>query len=486
MYDNPEIPSRADWMESSGLKHLLRTFKLAAHPTRLGIALAALLAMLSWGKLLDWVWTASGRGIDANAIALHLGGVESSAAVTDAGVFEVFIAFEVACIRDAIESVRYGRLAGPIRAGEPVSISTVDGEGHMVRGAFANILLMGRGVVWLIRAHFFYAFLFLVVTVLIWSVAGGLICRMVSVQFARDELISIKQAFGFVREKLWGGFFAAPFIPLLMCLVIGLLLTAGGLFLRFPVLGNMLGGLLFFLALMGGGIVALILAGAIAGGSLFWPTVATEGSDSFDAISRSFNYVFAQPLRAIWYAAIALVYGSFCWLFVRFMVWLSLAAAHLFVDFGSGGKLSELWATPTFENLYSISVEARSGGRWTSASLIGLWILPVTGLVWAFLCTFYFAGSTVIYYLLRRDVDEADLGEIYLSDSDTFEPAPLSTNITDEPVSPAKTSRTGSATKSTGDVESQPSGIAKKPPQKHVKPNAAKDDADFGTTGTTG
>ena len=38
--------------------------------------------------------------------------------------------------------------------------------------------------------------------------------------------------------------------------------------------------------------------GTVGGFGLMYPTVAVEGSDSFDAISRSFSYVFARPWRS--------------------------------------------------------------------------------------------------------------------------------------------------------------------------------------------
>jgi len=40
----------------------------------------------------------------------------------------------------------------------------------------------------------------------------------------------------------------------------------------------------------------------------------------------------------------------------------------------------------------------------------------VIGLMWAFLASFYFSASTVIYFLLRRDVDGTDLEELHMED----------------------------------------------------------------------
>ena len=39
----------------------------------------------------------------------------------------------------------------------------------------------------------------------------------------------------------------------------------------------------------------------------------------------------------------------------------------------------------------------------------------------AFLASFYFSGSTIIYYLLRREVDATDFVDIYLEESEESE-----------------------------------------------------------------
>ena len=56
--------------------------------------------------------------------------------------------------------------------------------------------------------------------------------------------------------------------------------------------------------------------------------------------------------------------------------------------------------------------------EYVSAILIAVWVLLVIGLVWSFLASFYFSASTVIYFLLRRDVDGTDLSEVYTEEDD--------------------------------------------------------------------
>jgi len=420
MTKNTNAPNEPDWLESSGLFHILRTFKSSVHPSQLLLALGGIFCTLILGAILDWVWTGTGNAIPADALANYVARADAApGSEGDTGVFTVFRGFELHCLRDAIESVRYGRLLGAPRVGSAVEMPPLPMSDLPARGVFADLVLMGRGLTWMVTQHFFFAVLFLLGIALIWGFFGGAISRMAAVQHTRDETVSLSQAFKFTRERLFGGFFMAPIIPLLIILGIGIALIVGGLVLRIPYVGGLVGGLTFFLAVIGGFVIAMVVVGTVGGGSLFWPTIAVEGTDCFDAISRSYSYLFGRPIRLVWYAVLAIVYGGFCWLVVQFVLWLAVASTHLFVDFGSGGTLSSLWLFPTFESLYAMSPDARQGwSRFTSGALIGLWLLPVFGLAWAFLASYFFTGSTVIYLLLRRDVDGTDMGEIYLDEDE--------------------------------------------------------------------
>src|SRR5262249_37733350 len=58
-------------------------------------------------------------------------------------------------------------------------------------------------------------------------------------------------------------------------------------------------------------------------GLIGWPmihaTLSTEGSDSFDALSRSYSYVYQKPWHYLWYALVALTYGAVVVFFVGLM-----------------------------------------------------------------------------------------------------------------------------------------------------------------------
>ena len=160
-----------------------------------------------------------------------------------------------------------------------------------------------------------------------------------------------------------------------------------------------------------------------------YPTIAVEGSDSFDAISRSFSYIFSKPWRAAMYGLVALVYGSITYLFVRFFAYLALTITHFFVKIGVGvggdklgegaDKLDVMWTAPQLDRLFGqFSWEAMSGGESIGAVLIGIWVFLVAALVAAYLVSYLSSSLTVVYYLLRQKVDATDLDDVYVEETE--------------------------------------------------------------------
>jgi hypothetical protein len=200
-------------------------------------------------------------------------------------------------------------------------------------------------------------------------------------------------------------------------------------------IGEVLNSALFFLPLIAGFVMALVAVGTVGGMNMMFPTIAVEGSDSFDAISRSFSYVYARPWRMAFYSLVALIYGVFCYLFVRFFAFLMLKLSHTAVDWavladGNSGLMSKfntMWSGPSFENLHggfdwSVCWGAQAFGAW----IIAFWVYVVIGFVIAFLVSFFFSANTVIYYLLRNRVDATDMDDVYVEEEPAEEVPPVS------------------------------------------------------------
>jgi hypothetical protein len=158
-----------------------------------------------------------------------------------------------------------------------------------------------------------------------------------------------------------------------------------------------------------------------------YPTIAVEGSDSFDAISRSFAYIYARPWCAALYGAVALVYGAACYLFVRFFAYLALQATYTFLSWavwtggqslGEDNRIPVIWRQPSWDSLYgNFHWAAMNGFEKVGAAFIWVWVALVAAVVGGFILSYCASSSTIIYGLLRRKVDATDLDDVYVQES---------------------------------------------------------------------
>ncbi|MHC4065465.1 MAG: hypothetical protein ACYSUI_13350 [Planctomycetota bacterium] len=443
---------RASWLESCSFVQIFRTFRLAIHPTKLILALAGLVLTLVWGGLLDWAWRRADHGVANSAVWSYVtadssgpGHVEEAGST---GIFTAWRQYEALCVESAVASVIRGQLWGggldtASALGSMRADAGADSRLVAASGLVPCLILMAKGMGWLVTQHWLFALLLLLGALAIWALAGGAICRVAAVQYAKDERVGLREALTFARKRYFSGFLLSPLLPVLMVAFVGFIMALGGLFLRIPYLGDVLGSLLFVLAILGGAGIALVVIGALAGGSLFWPTIAAEGSESLDAVSRSFNYVGTTPWRTLFYGLVATVYGSLCFLFVKWFAYLMLAGTHAFVSFGTSpcglweraegqSKLDVLWPAPMLGQLHSGTLTT-SGIETFSGAVVAIWVFLVILLVWAFLASFYFSGSTVIYFLLRRDNDAMDLEDVYIEEYEEGEFKPTTPPSAEEP-----------------------------------------------------
>jgi hypothetical protein len=472
-----EVPA-ARWWESLGFVQIFRSFGLALDWLKMGLALIGIILTFGLGRALDWVWRSSDKGVPANAVWTDLH-TSASAGTGQHGIFEVWRSFEGACLDGVLTSARHGVIIGSLEAstagrsaGMPEELASALALGPQV-GVLPNIIEMGRGVGWLVRHHIFYALLFFALSLLIWSFVGGAICRVAAVQFARNEKLTSAQALSFAFNKWFNGFLLAPVLPLGGIALIAVFMWLGGVFLSIHYLGDLIGGLLFVLAIIGGFLIALGLIGLVAGGSLFWPTIAAEGSDSFDAASRSYSYVYSRPVRLLFYGLVAIIFGAFVFLFIRFVAWLALVATHTVVGAGMWRtKLDTLWSLGSMSQLYAGSGPNLSGPDRISWFFIGIWVLLVAALVWSYLVSYYFSASTIVYFLLRREVDATDLDDVYI---DKYEEEPATAP---PPTTPAAPSGSGTPLPVIGEAPvSAASGAAEPTAPSPAEPSASTDQA---------
>ena len=459
-----------DWRETFPFTHLFRAFRVAVHPSKIVLSLLLLGCLWCGGLVLDALWpdryqvtpaevlelAGSTGTLDTyrpDAIRLRERSLDRNT-VERFGVFETFFAYEVHQANNLL----------------------------MFRGApFDSVWnFVATGPWWLWARHCVFALIFTAWFLLVWSVLGGAVSRIAAVHVARDEKISVRQALTFSASKILS-FIFAPVIPVLIILGIGVVIAgASWILLHIPYAGPILMGLLFFLALLGGFVITLVTLGTLGGFNLMYPTVAVEGSDSFDAISRSFSYVFARPWRMLWYTFVSVIYGAICYLFVRFFVWMLLAATWFFVNwFLTGGQPRAYWPMiwpqphdPLLPLPYSPEYQNLKWSEAVSAGLIAWWVYIVIGLIGAFAISFYFSANTIIYYLMRREVDATELDDVYVEEADdeldeSAAPAAAATGGGTTVVTESTTVRVYQAPDASGTTEAGPGGT---PPASDAPP----------------
>jgi hypothetical protein len=407
---------------------IFQTFRMAIQPSKLIIGFLAVAIICLAGWIMDFSKTVVTRGEGQTELQVYMYEpgqvqqfIEANKEDKDnyAGVFSTLWDFAAA---------RFHRAVG--------SLVVLD-----LRGVMANIFEYFRAVKWALRYHLLYCIVFGLIKLAVISIAGGAICRIAALQFAQGEKPGLGEALRFSRKKFLS-FFSAPLAPVGIIIFIGVFIYLLGLAGNIPRAGELIIGIFIVLALLAGALIAIILIGTVAGFNLMFPAVAYDGSDCFDAISRSFSYVYSKPWRMGFYTAVAAVYGAICYIFVRFLAFLLLFVPYVVLRIGvfNNNRLARVWARPDFGNLHVWSTA--TSANWSeslAAFLIYLAVLVVVGLLASFLISFYFSANTVIYSLMRNRVDNTALEEIY-TEADESQSVPAVTES--EPEKPHPESET--------------------------------------------
>jgi len=284
-----------------------------------------------------------------------------------------------------------------------------------------NIAEGFRALSWALRYHYLYSIIFFVITLAVISIGGGGLCRIAALQFARNEKPGITEALRFSTKRFLS-FFTVPLAPVGIIIFIGLFVLLLGVIGNIPRAGELIIGIFMLLALIAGALITIVSIGTLTGFSLMFPAVVYDGSDCFDAVSRSFSYVLSKPWRMGFYTAIAVVYGAICYTFVRFFTFLLLWITYQFLQLGvwvdnsskQVSKLTAIWPEPSFISLRGpLSWATVNWSESVAAFLVYLILLVVVGLLVSFVISFYFSASTIIYALMRNRVDNTALEDIY-------------------------------------------------------------------------
>jgi hypothetical protein len=287
---------------------------------------------------------------------------------------------------------------------------------------------------------------------------------MAILQMAGKEGGGLRDAIRFVKAR-YLSYFCAPMVAILLIFAVVLGCIVFGVFaILIPGFGDIVVSGLFWWVPIGAGFVMALLIVGLVGYPLMYTTLSAEGSDTFDALSRSYNYVYESPWHYIWYGFVSIVYGLVVVCFVVFMFslvvylgkWgvaqtplakkINRSPEYLFVysptsygwrelmlqgspaaiapnpDYGPGDRRQYVPVNPQASNDYMAEY---TWYNQAGAGMVAFWTTLFFMLMLGFSYSYFWTASSMIYLLMRKKVDEVEIDEIYTEEEEFETPVPL-------------------------------------------------------------
>lgn len=418
---------RGIW-EDLAMPELAYGFTLAVGPTKLVIAFLAVAAICLTGYLLDrcsqsvmvhpepsicqYGQTVTVSLMQATELEVYLADPEQlrtfyeryEGQTPGKGVFSTLWSFTAGRFNDANKQVFDLRRS-----------NFFSNMGHV----FLNFWLCLKAIIWALRFHPYYSIFFFSFSFAVLCFAGGAICRCAALEYAQNEKPGFFEAVEFAYKK-YCSLLSAPLLPAGLMLIPAALVAGVGLLGTLPWVGELLIGVLFgVLVLLGLAVIGLALA-TTAGGLLLFPAVAYEGTTGRDAIGRAVSYVLSKPLWMLFYIFVAGVLGTFFYLLIRLVVFLvlkivhGLLAAGMMISGEGAEKLNRLWSGPALFSLMGKTPNAANWSESIGSFCIYLFFLFVIGMLAAYIISYVFCASTIVYALMRKKVDKIVAEQIYI------------------------------------------------------------------------
>ena len=344
---------------------LLAASRLALGPGRMGIAVAAVVGILLLDAVASWI----------------LGGPTLAETARQA-------------MGDAL-----ARSADGLADGDPASV--VSGFVGRVVDPFQSASALTPWKFGFLIGPFF----------LIALVGGGAISRMAACEFSLNQAMSIRAGLSFSGRRLatMAGAVLGPLAVVGLLLVV---LAAGGwLMLGLPIV-NLIGSVLYGLAIVVGALAVVALVAYGLGASMIVPAVVCEGTDAVDAVSRAYAMVFAGPVRLVLYLVVLVVQGAVALLVLSLLAGAVVSLTAWVGSAWTGESVRQIIQTGSAGVLEQGPAGAGIGAGWLGF-WIGLWSALPGAVVLAYLYSYCACGSTLLYLVMRRIADGQGLGELW-------------------------------------------------------------------------
>lgn len=248
-------------------------------------------------------------------------------------------------------------------------------------------------------------------TIAVWGLFGGAMARIAAVYLTYGETVGPVAALRASARK-WPSTVGAPLLVALAIAVVTLPLIVAGLLIRSDVMVLLL-GLGWIVVLLGGAVLAILAIGLAIGWPLMWSTVSVERTDAFDAISRSFAYVYQRPLHLLFYFFVASALGVLAQGAVDLFAVATTHAAEYAVSIGAGeDRLRDLGVDG-----HGVSRDVSDVGAF-GATVMQFWTNVIRAAAAYFPLAYFWPATTAIYLLLRREIDATEMTEVAFDDGE--------------------------------------------------------------------
>ena len=302
-------------------------------------------------------------------------------------------------------------------------------------------------------AAFFYLLLCAIWELLVWGLIGGAITRIAALKFTRDEAPGLVASLKHAAAKL-PSYSLPPLIALAGAAVFAVQLALLGLLMQIDVFA-LLAALTWPFVLMLGLLMAILLLGALIGWPLMWATISVEGTDAFDALSRSYAYTYQRPWRLLWYVLFVGLLAVVSMFVVKVFAISAIALGDWSVDWGLDEPTMQTVVKPIAtpadidteappaipdvdmdippaplpgdEDVDATQVESRPPGRlltW-ARNAIYFWKSLMAALAAGYQAGFLWVSAVGVYLLLRRDIDGVQTSEVYIDQDEQYGIPPL-------------------------------------------------------------
>jgi hypothetical protein len=247
----------------------------------------------------------------------------------------------------------------------------------------------------------------------VWAILGGAVSRSAATEFALQRRMSWPKAVAFSLSR-WMSLVGVNFgPPAVIAVVVGLMIVLGWAALVLP-WAQVLGAVLFGLALLVSFGIVLMLAGYVLAWPMLMPAVVCEGTDAIDGVQRGLAYVAGKPLRLAVYLLVLLAQlAAMTAVAVLLATWTQQLASWACMMLLPDDKAFVL-------RMYALSGDApltrsepASASLKAAGAVLAFWREVTWLLVTSFVVSFFLSGSTVLYLLMRRLNDGQDVGELW-------------------------------------------------------------------------